>query len=377
MKIVRAEAFLACLPLRRTVRHALAERHESLVLFVRLEDELGNEGWGEGVPRAYVTGEEPQSAFDFLSASILPRLVGLCIDDPDAVLPTIERALRPRPGTQSSYCAAELALIDLAGRCFHRSSACWFGGLARGTVSYAAVLPLLSQAELGPYLDEVRALGPRHIKIKAKGGEWPERLAAARRTLGNEVTISVDANGSWDLDEATRYLHCMEREDVAWVEQPLARGREADIPELAARTNIPIMADESLTTVEEAERLISEGGYRIFNLRLSKLGGMACAHRIALLAAEEGLRVQVGCMVGESSILSAAGRLLAASLPEIAAVEGSFGERLLVSDIAEDSFGFGAGGEAVVQIGRGLAVEVRRERVVPLTIRSTVREMQD
>ena len=102
--------------------------------------------------------------------------------------------------------------------------------------------------------------------------------------LGERVTIAVDANGSWDLDAAIGHLREMERYRVAWVEQPLPRGREHEIPLLARRSAIPLMADESLTTVEEARQLVRQGGYRLFNLRVSKLGGLAATHRIARIA---------------------------------------------------------------------------------------------
>jgi muconate cycloisomerase len=82
------------------------------------------------------------------------------------------------------------------------------------------------------------------------------------------------------------------------------------------------------------------------------------------------VRIQVGCQVGESSLLSAAGRLLAATLPEFAALEGSYGTRLLERDVTDDPFEFGPGGEAAVQLGPGLGVAVSQERLAPLVLRS-------
>jgi muconate cycloisomerase len=184
------------------------------------------------------------------------------------------------------------------------------------------------------------------------------------------LTIAVDANGSWDLEEAAAHLRRMESLAVSWVEQPLARGREHEIPALARRSPIPLMADESLTTVDEAERLVRDGGYRLFNLRVSKLGGLSVAHAVARLAADAGLHVQVGCQVGESSLLSAAGRILAATLPAYEALEGSYGTRLLETDLTDEPFEFGAGGEAAVQRGWGLGVSVAPSRLAPLVLRS-------
>jgi muconate cycloisomerase len=370
MRVCRAEAFLVRLPLRLTVSHALAARRESVNLLVRLLDDLGNEGWGEGVPRDYVTGEVAETSFAHLAGELLPSLVGVDVEEPGLLPPALAGPISPSPEKQTGCCAAELALFDLAGKAFGRSAAAWFGGRRRDTVRYSVVLPLLEPGERAAFLAGVRSLGVRHLKIKAEGDRWAEALAEARRDLGDAVTIAVDANGSWDLDAAVAHLRRMERYGVAWVEQPLPRGREHEIPLLAARSGIPLMADESLTTVEEAERLIRQGGCGLFNLRLSKLGGLAASHRIARMAAGSGVRIQVGCQVGESSLLSAAGRLLAATLPEFAALEGSYGTRLLERDVTDDPFEFGPGGEAAVQRGPGLGVAVSQERLAPLVLRS-------
>jgi muconate cycloisomerase len=286
------------------------------------------------------------------------------------VLPSVTRLLSPSPGNQTCCCAAELALLDLAGKAFDRSAAAWFGGRRRESVRYSVVLPLLEPAETTAFLAMVKRLGVAHLKIKAEGDRWPDALAEARTALGDGVTLTVDANGSWDLDAAVRHLDAMKRYRVAWVEQPLPRGREDEIPLLAGRSAIPLMADESLTTVEEAMQLVRQRGYRLFNLRLSKLGGLGTTQRIARIAADNGVRLQVGCQVGESSLLSAAGRLLAATLPGIEALEGSYGSRLLESDVADEPYEFGQGGFAEVQRTPGLGIRVSPERLARLVINS-------
>lgn len=370
MRVCRAEVFLARLPLRLSVRHALASRRESLNLFVRLRDDQGHEGWGEGVPRDYVTGEDAVSSFSHLEKVLLPALLGTVIEEPDGLLPAIAGLLAPSPGNQTCCCAAELALLDLAGRSFDRSAAWWFGGSRRESLRYSVVLPLLDRTATTAFLRGVKDLGVRHLKIKAEGEIWREALAEARALLGDSVTMAVDANGSWSLPAAMAHLRAMERYEVAWVEQPLSRGREHEIPALAGSSAIPLMADESLTTAEEARALVRQGGYRLFNLRLSKLGGLAASHRIARVAEEGGLRVQVGCQVGESSLLSAAGRLLAATLPGFEALEGSYGTRLLENDVTDEPYEFGQGGAAVVQRTPGLGIMVSAERLAPLVLRS-------
>ena len=71
----------------------------------------------------------------------------------------------------------------------------------------------------------------------------------------------------------------------------------------------------------------------------------------------------VGCQVGETSILSAAGRHLAAHLGDVLHVEGSFGPLLFTEEVSEPSLGFGPGGRGAPVTGPGLGVDVLEERL--------------
>jgi muconate cycloisomerase len=123
------------------------------------------------------------------------------------------------------------------------------------------------------------------------------------------------------------------------------------------------MVDESLVTVTDADALIAAQAADFFNIRVSKCGGLGPSLTIAARAAAAGLGVQIGSQVGETAILAAAGRHLAAALPDVAFVEGSFGTMLLVEDVATDSVRFGHRGEAPLLTGPGLGIRVVEERL--------------
>ena len=119
------------------------------------------------------------------------------------------------------------------------------------------------------------------------------------------------------------------------------------------------MVDESLITTEDAQALIAAAACDFFNLRISKCGGIAKTIAIAQLAETAGIKLQVGCQVGETAVLSAAGRHLAAWLDEVAFVEGSYGELLLTEDISRESIYFGNGGRASLLRQPGLGITVQ------------------
>jgi L-Ala-D/L-Glu epimerase len=126
-------------------------------------------------------------------------------------------------------------------------------------------------------------------------------------------------------------------------------------------SGVPVMADESLVTLDQARRLIDLGACDYFNIRLSKNAGISGSLAIAKLAQEAGIKIQVGAQVGETGILSAAGRTFAAHLPTLAFAEGSFGTWLLAEDVTFENIAFGYGGRAPLLKTRGLSVTVKPE----------------
>jgi muconate cycloisomerase len=212
----------------------------------------------------------------------------------------------------------------------------------------------------------MRAVGLRHVKLKVGFDDDAMRVAAVREALGSEVSLRLDANGGWTLARAVEVLTAVAPLGIAAAEQPLPRG--GDLAALRSAVPVPLMADESLVTMADAEALIADRAVDYFNVRVSKCGGLGRSLAIAARAAAAGLGVQVGSQVGETAILAAAGRHLAAALPEVAFTEGSFGTLLLTQDVSVESVRFGHRGEAPVLTGPGLGIRVvekaLRERAV-------------
>jgi muconate cycloisomerase len=124
---------------------------------------------------------------------------------------------------------------------------------------------------------------------------------------------------------------------------------------------IGVMVDEGVCSLEDAAWLIARGGATAFNLKVGKHGGLLGALRVHALAAAHGIPCQLGAFVGETSILSAAGRILAGLAGGLTAHEGSAGAHLLEHDVVAAPLGFGQGGRASladVEGSGGLGIEV-------------------
>ena len=130
-----------------------------------------------------------------------------------------------------------------------------------------------------------------------------------------------------------------------------------------------IALDESLCGEVDAERAASHGLCDVFNLRLSKCGGFIPTLRLAELARRHGMGYQLGCQVGETGILSAAGRHFASSVSGIRYCEGSYDRYLVREALMREDLSLGRGGWAPALIGCGLGVAIDPDRLDRVTVK--------
>ncbi len=130
----------------------------------------------------------------------------------------------------------------------------------------------------------------------------------AARRAGFVPKWRVDANGGWDVSGAQSMIEWLAERGVIEVEQPLAQGREEELPMLFRTTTIPIFADESVRVASDVADIADR--VHGVNFKLMKCGGLREGLRIIHTARAHGLRVMIGCM-GESSLAISAGAQLA------------------------------------------------------------------
>ena len=137
----------------------------------------------------------------------------------------------------------------------------------------------------------------RSIKIKLTG-DLALDLArvAAIRAARPEVWLGVDGNQGFTPGQLDALIAGLVEQDVALLEQPLARGQEAHLEGL--RSPIPLAGDESIQSLDDIAA--SVGRYDIVNIKLDKCGGLTEGLLMAREARRLGLQVMVGNMGGSS-----------------------------------------------------------------------------
>ena len=359
MKIAGFEVLIVEIPMKVSVEHALAERNVARNVLVAAHDTEGKTGWGEACPRSYVTGETVKGARDTLRTLILPDLLGCECDEPDAVaklaLGVLDGLERDQ---QAAFCAAELALLDLAGHNFDMSAGDFLGPVRRQTVHYTGVIATSDPENVRKNAEMLKAFGVRVVKVKV-GADLErnlQRLELVRETLGDDIELRIDANCAWDVNEAIRQLEALSRLGIAGVEQPLPANDIPGMREVTAAAIVPVVADESLASLRDARRLVDERACDIFNVRVSKVGGLLNAGRIHRCAQAAGLECQLGAQVGETGLLSAAGRHYATRMEGVRWFEGSYDSFLLETAVTTPDITVGPGGEAHAIERPGLGV---------------------
>jgi muconate cycloisomerase len=149
------------------------------------------------------------------------------------------------------------------------------------------------------------------------------------------------------------------------VEQPLDPGDPgiAEFSREAKGAGITLMADESACSLEDVKSLAMDGYYDMVNIRISKCGGFRRSLKIIDHLRKEGIAFQIGCQLGESGLLSAAGRALGTLCGDAVYYDGSYDKYMLKENITCENVSFGTGGMARALDPPGLGVEVDRDKL--------------
>ena len=371
MRITRLEILETKIPFRFTFRHSLAARSEGHGILVRVTDDGGNVGYGECVPRSYVTGETPDSVKQAIHGSLALPWLGLELASFEDAVAHIETGLVGLPRDQhAAHCALELAILDAAGRAFGRSAGSVFGPRVTDEIAYSGVVSADGAETSLKIIELIRDFGFGQVKVKvgADDAEDEALLRHARDILGPDCRLRIDANCAWTWEQALRRIEDFTDLGIEAVEQPLAGDDIEGLVQLTARSPIPVIVDESLASLDDARTLIERRACHHFNIRISKCGGIVNSRRLRDAAHDAGLGCQLGAQVGETVLLSAAGNLFASRTEGLLFAEGSFGTILLATDIGKQDLTLRPRACARALDGPGLGVDVDTEKLAPMVV---------
>ncbi|MCP8896198.1 mandelate racemase/muconate lactonizing enzyme family protein [Shinella daejeonensis] len=289
MKITAAEVILVEIPfaLRGTGVGIMPTAWKTLEFaLVRVEDELGNIGWGEGF--GYSLIDATKSVIDRL---ILPSLVGAEIDDIPAWNARTQRQLHMfgRYGvTIFAISGVDIALWDLAakraGKPLHQLLAT--GGDVRRQIPFYASLVRYAEEQLVVDASiEVLDAGFRRIKLHEI---TLPAIRASRRTVGNGIDICVDVNCAWSVDFVEANRKELDALQLTWLEEPIYPPEDFTALAGLRGKGLNIAAGENWCTSFQVEEALKAGAVDYLQPSMTKIGGISEYLKIVDIAESHG-----------------------------------------------------------------------------------------
>jgi L-alanine-DL-glutamate epimerase-like enolase superfamily enzyme len=312
MKIRRIETIPIRVPLRprSIIRGSMGAHSVSPFLLVRVHTDEGLVGLGEVSCTPRWSGEDQVTAAHLIHTYFEPLWIG---EDPRNV-EALSRKLRlGAAGNPFTKAALEMALWDLLGKSAGLPVYRLLGGAVRPSVATKFSVSGVAPDEAADIARRARAQGFTAMKVKVGvGPDDVKRVEAVRAATG--LIPGVDANGGWDVVTAMQTVVRMG--EIAFVEQPVAPGDASRMAQVKRSLSVPLVADESLYTAEDALQLIHAQAADVFSIYIGKSGGIANARRIAAIAEAAGIPCTIGSNL-ELGVGSAAMLHVAVSTPAV------------------------------------------------------------
>ena len=257
-------------------------------VIVKIASDSGVTGVGEGCPLPFTVDDDPVRIKEQIDSRLAPFLIGKNPADEEVYSGITDRF--PDVGG-TARTGVDLALYDLVGKLENKPVYEILGGLLRDNVEIAGVLGIGAPETIAEEaVSQIRS-GMKSVKIKVGVDveQDIETLTCVREFVGKSAKIRADANTGYSVKQALRFLKVCEDLNLEYLEQPLPVDNYEGFNQLRKSTNIPIMADESVYTFEDAQTLIRHEAVDMLGLKLIKHGGIFQTKRISDLAKENSI----------------------------------------------------------------------------------------
>lgn len=335
-RIVHAEASLCDLPVETERTDALQTFVKQETILVRIRTADGTEGVGY----SYTIGTGGGAVLSLLRETLLPVLVGLEAERPEAVwlaMFGVTRATTVGPITALALAAADTAVWDAKTRRAQLPLWVSAGGASPSVPLYDTEGGWLhldtEQLVTHAVASQERGMGGVKIKVgMPRGHQDLDRLRAVRDAVGPGMDIMVDANQAFSVSEAVRRARLFEQVDVFWFEEPLPAEDIEGHRQLARSTSVPLAVGESMYSLGHFREHLQRGGASIVQADVARVGGVTPWLKIAHLAEAFNapvaphflmeLHVSLACAVPNALYLEHIPQLRAVTTTELRIEEG-------------------------------------------------------
>ncbi|MDN7244725.1 mandelate racemase/muconate lactonizing enzyme family protein [Planococcus shenhongbingii] len=307
MKIVKAQIYAVEFPLKEPFIISYATYPNMPAVIVKLETDTGIIGYGEAVPDEHVTGEQVTGTYEILKNVLVPQIINQNPFDIEHIHHLMDASIARNSAAKA---AIDIACYDLMGKAANQPVYNLIGGRAHDNLQYPKVLSIEAPEIMAKKAKKAMDQGFSSLKLKVGGTDSATdiaRIYAVREAVGPEMPIRIDVNQGWKtVGHAVQAINQLADAQLTWIEQPIRMGDIRGLADIRKKTTTPIMADESVQTMEDVLEIIRLEAADYINIKLMKSGGIFPAIQMAKAAEAAGIIAQIGSMV-ESSVGSAAG----------------------------------------------------------------------
>lgn len=309
MKITQARMFKIDLPLRNPFEVSFGVIKFKRTIILELTDSDGNQGYAEcsafDVP--FYNEEFRDGAWDLLEKQLLPQVVGKEIDHPDDMYELFNYVRRNNMSKSCVNCALWDLYAKEQGLPLYKA----VGGNKEKVEVGVSIGVQSSPAKLVEVVRGYLKTGYHRIKMKIKPGADYEYIKAVRDEFPDAV-LMADANSAYRLKDLPM-LQKLDELNLLMIEQPLEPGDLVDHAKLQSELKTAVCLDESVTSLDDAHKMVQLGSGRIINIKVARVGGLTVAKQIQAYASEHGLECWCGGML--DSGVARAENIAAATLP--------------------------------------------------------------
>lgn len=316
------------IPYGRPVRFASGEVTVAADVLVEVETDEGIVGVAEALPRPYTYGESQVSIVHAVRDWFDPWLRGV---DPFR-RSRVQQVLNRVRGNNSAKGAVDIAIWDVIGQATGRSVTSLLGGYADDV----AVSHMLGFDAVGAMVEEALAARSAYgitafkVKVGREVAEDVSAVTALRDALGDDVLLYLDGNQGWSADQTLQAMCALEGVGVQVLEEPNPADARLDRLRVLRRSTVPVLGDESCTTLGDAARHLLAGTADMVSIKVCRTGFTESQRLLGLLDGL-GAGVIVGSQV-DGALGAVASTVFAASFASTSAAPAEVSNFLNIKD---------------------------------------------
>lgn len=265
---------------------------------VEVHTDEGLVGIGECDPEPLFTSESTHTVRVVLEKHLAPKLIGQEALGISHIHDVMDGLIKGMPLAKS---AIDMAIHDLIGKYYNMPVTTLLGGAKRKSLPIMGSLGINSPEDNAKQALQMLDDGYTSIMVKI-GADIKtdiERTFAIREAVGSDIPLIADANQGWEAKESIYYAKAVKACELVLFEQPVKASDLDGFKQVKREIDIPLAADESVLTFNEAKRMVTEKLVDVLSIKVTKHGGIYPSKKIIDLADAFGVKCLFNSMIEE------------------------------------------------------------------------------